>query len=110
MLDSKKDTGYNEDELRDLILKEVTKVIGEIFSQPPNLDNGIKENNEEPFCTPEKITLSVEETAAVLGVSRATAYELVKRQDFPSFRIGNRILVKRAALDRWLEAQPSAAQ
>lgn len=101
---------YNKDELKELIQRIAEETVQKILSQPQNLDNGIEENNEEPFCTPEKITLSVEETAAVLGVSRATAYELVKRQDFPSFRIGNRILVKRAALDRWLEAQPSAAQ
>ena len=51
----------------------------------------------------ERLTLTVEEAAAMLGISRAGAYEAVQRGDIPSIRIGRRILVPKAALQRLLE-------
>lgn len=53
----------------------------------------------------DKKTLSVSDTAKLLGISKPTAYALFRQQDFPSFRIGNRLLVAEAALDKWLAAQ-----
>lgn len=53
----------------------------------------------------EKLALSVTETAALLGVSRPTVYELLNRDDFPSFRIGSRRVISRAGLERWVEQQ-----
>lgn len=52
---------------------------------------------------PERLTLTVEEAAAVLGISRAFAYEAVRRGEIPSIRIGRRVLVPRAALERLLD-------
>lgn len=48
----------------------------------------------------ERLTLTVEEAAALLGISRAFAYEAVRRGEIPSIRIGRRVLVPRVALDR----------
>lgn len=47
-------------------------------------------------------TLLVEEAAHALGISRASAYEGVRTGTIPSIRIGRRILVPRAALERLL--------
>ena len=44
------------------------------------------------------LMLSVPEMAAVLGISRAGAYELVKEKGFPTLTIGSRILVPRYEL------------
>jgi excisionase family DNA binding protein len=52
---------------------------------------------------PERLTMTVEEAAAALGISRAFAYEAVARNEIPHVRIGRRILVPRAALQRMLE-------
>lgn len=41
----------------------------------------------------------------VLGVSRASAYDLVKREGFPAVIIGRRILIPISSLERWLEEQ-----
>ena len=41
----------------------------------------------------------------LLGVSRASAYELMREKDFPSFRIGKRILVTRENLMEWVNRQ-----
>ena len=53
---------------------------------------------------PDRLTLTVEEAAATLGISRASAYEAVRRGEVPAIRIGRRILVPRIALDRLLGA------
>ena len=49
-----------------------------------------------------RLTMSVEEAAEALGISRALAYEAIKRGEIPHIRIGKRILVPRAQLDRLL--------
>jgi len=46
--------------------------------------------------------LGVNEVAEALGVSRQTVYQLFKRQDFPSIRLGHRLLVAEDKLDTWL--------
>jgi excisionase family DNA binding protein len=48
------------------------------------------------------LTMSVEEAANTLGLSRALAYEAVRTGEIPSVRIGRRILVPRAALTKIL--------
>jgi excisionase family DNA binding protein len=46
----------------------------------------------------ERLVLTVAEAGALLGVSRAFAYELVARGELPVIRLGRRILVPEAAL------------
>lgn len=48
-------------------------------------------------------TLSVEETAAVLNISRGLAYEAARDGRLPCIRIGRRLLVSRRGLERMLE-------
>ena len=55
--------------------------------------------------TVDKQTYSATEIATYLGISRAGAYNLLQAEDFPSFRIGGRIMVTRAAFEKWLEEQ-----
>jgi len=55
------------------------------------------------------LTLSVPEVAAVLGISRAGAYELVHSASFPKVKIGKRILVPKDKLIEWLDAQVEVA-
>ena len=51
---------------------------------------------------------NAEGVGKILGVSRKTAYELVNRDDFPKIRIGRRILVPIAGLERWVDDQAAA--
>ena len=46
-----------------------------------------------------RLTLSIEEAAKVLGISRTLAYELVARRELPAIRLGRRIVVPRRALE-----------
>jgi len=48
------------------------------------------------------LMLSVPEIAAVLGVSRAASYELARSKDFPSLRIGTRIVVPKDKFIEWV--------
>jgi excisionase family DNA binding protein len=49
-------------------------------------------------------TYKIEEAARLLGVGRNQCYEAVKRGDLPSIRLGKRLLIPRAALDRLLDS------
>jgi excisionase family DNA binding protein len=47
-----------------------------------------------------RLALSVDEAAALLGVSRDLVYDLVARGEIPSVRLGRRIVVPRHALEQ----------
>jgi excisionase family DNA binding protein len=47
-------------------------------------------------------TISVERAGELLGVSRASAYESVRRGEIPAIRLGKRLVVPTAALRRML--------
>lgn len=50
----------------------------------------------------QRLTLTVEEAAIRLGISRPTAYEAVKSGALPHIKLGRRILVPVQALERML--------
>ncbi len=50
----------------------------------------------------EPLAVSASEAARLLGVSRPTIYQYINRQDFPSFRLGNRTLVSVEGLREWI--------
>ena len=52
----------------------------------------------------QRLTVTVEQAARLLGIGRNVAYEAVKTGQLPSARIGRRIVIPRVALDRWLES------
>ena len=56
-----------------------------------------------------KLTLSVTETADLLGVSRPTVYTLIRREDFPAFKVGSRTLIPYSGLVAWVEKQSAPA-
>lgn len=53
----------------------------------------------------DRLTICATELPEVLGIGRNTAYELVKRDDFPSIRIGRRIVIPVDALREWLKKE-----
>lgn len=50
------------------------------------------------------LMLNVVQVAAVLGISRAGAYELVHSEGFPALKIGCRIVVPKDRLREWIDA------
>ena len=55
----------------------------------------------------DRLTYTVEEAGALLGIGRNSAYEGVKTGDIPSIKIGNRILIPKAALEVKLTGKSS---
>lgn len=59
---------------------------------------------------PDQLVLTVEEAGRLLRISRGLAYDMVRQGSLPTIRLGRRILVPRAALERMLEIRnPSNA-
>ncbi len=52
----------------------------------------------------ERLTMSVEEAAAELGICSKNVYTLTHRADFPALRIGNRVRISREGLRAWVKA------
>ena len=46
----------------------------------------------------EPLTMSVNDAARLLGISRGLAYEAARRGELPTLRLGRRLLVPRARL------------
>lgn len=57
-----------------------------------------------------RLTLTVGEVAAALGVSRGTAYRLVQTKAIPSLRLGSRIVVPVDALRRCMDGGSAIAR
>jgi excisionase family DNA binding protein len=53
----------------------------------------------------ERATLSVPQTAKVLGISRSLAYELVHAGKIPSIRLGKRIVIPKEAIEEILRVK-----
>ena len=53
------------------------------------------------------LMLSVPEVAAVLGISRAGAYELARSKGFPALKIGSRIVVPKENFIGWIYTRTS---
>lgn len=51
------------------------------------------------------LMLTVADVADVLGIGLAHAYEVVRRQDFPTITLGSRIIVPRDKFIQWIEAK-----
>ena len=47
--------------------------------------------------------LNAEQVAAVLGIAPSSAYELMHQPDFPTLRIGKRIVVPKEKFIQWVE-------
>ncbi len=50
-----------------------------------------------------KITYTVTEAAELLGISRSSAYECVRRGEIPSLTLGRRVVIPRRAFEALLD-------
>ena len=47
--------------------------------------------------------LNAKQVAQVLGISPSSGYELLHQQDFPTLKIGNRIVVPKEEFIQWVK-------
>jgi excisionase family DNA binding protein len=73
---------------------------------PASGGSGDPRDDPTPLLGGERLALTVTEAAAVLGISRALAYELVARNELPSIRLGRRLVVPKVALLEMLGLRP----
>jgi len=48
---------------------------------------------------------TVSDVQRMLGIGRNSAYELVRRSDFPSILVGNRIIIPADHFQHWIDGQ-----
>ena len=56
------------------------------------------------------LLLNVKQLAALLGVSDSSVYELIEEEDFPSLRIGKRIVIPKEELRKWITSHTKGGQ
>jgi excisionase family DNA binding protein len=56
-----------------------------------------------------KLTMTVPEAAEAVGISPLSLYRFIREGRFPAVRVGRRVLVPLAALERWLEEEAGKA-
>lgn len=56
-----------------------------------------------------KLTFSVPEVADLLGISRSSAYEAVRRGEIPALAFGRRVVVTRVTLEQLLGPLPGVS-
>lgn len=59
--------------------------------------------------TDTRLTLTVEEAAKLLGVSRIKGYELAHSEGFPAMRLGRKLLIPRDRFLAWIDQQAGTA-
>ncbi len=68
-----------------------------VWNRPPGL----------PSTYNKEMTLSVGETAELIGISPNACYEAIRRGIIPSIRIGGRILISRKQIEMMFEPKPT---
>jgi excisionase family DNA binding protein len=63
----------------------------------------------EVVADDQRMTYTVDEVAARLGVSRSAVYDCISRGEIPAKRLGRRVVIVRAALETFL-TEPNGAR
>ena len=72
------------------------------------MGNEVVTENEAVELVP--IVYTMPEVATLLCIGRATAYKLAHQADFPSFRRGRSVRVRKTDLDEWIERKKKAGE
>jgi excisionase family DNA binding protein len=65
----------------------------------------MKSGNIRYDAASDRRVYQVGEIAEILGISMTSAYELIKREQFKTVRIGRAIRVSKKSFDEWLDNQ-----
>jgi len=55
-----------------------------------------------------KLTISIQEAAKMLGVGIPSIKKLIDDGDFPAFKIGRRYFISREGVEQWVAAKAAA--
>lgn len=85
-----------------VILNEVMKEIKEVKSGILEI---LEKPKEDSAASEEEGVFTSKEAAAYLGIGLNSFYELCNTKDFPSFKVGTKIIVPKRNLKEWMENQ-----
>ncbi len=92
-------------------MKQIQEMqIAHSFSPDEQPDLIPRSNKPELFTDPAQLPMALNATqvAAVLGISRAGAYTLMRSEGFPTLFIGKRMVVPKDKLLAWMNDRVSA--
>ena len=90
------------------------KSVSDIFNCPvsPDKRTDLRRKSQKPKRVTEyaqlPMALNANQVAAVLGISRAGAYNLMRSEGFPTLFIGKRMVVPKDRLMDWMNKQVSS--
>jgi excisionase family DNA binding protein len=93
---------FTEADIRTIIRESVQEVLTEMMADENELET---ENAPSPVSHPERIALTVQEAADLLGISRPSMLELIHSGEIPYRRIGRKFLISQQVLAAWLDQQ-----
>ena len=66
--------------------------------------------NKKPITSFDELPLALnaQQVAEVLGISKAGAYNMMRREGFPTLHVGMRMVVPKDRLIRWIENHTDA--
>lgn len=50
----------------------------------------------------ERITMTAEEVAQLIGIHKDTVYDLARKKEIPHFRVRRRVFFRRDAIEEWM--------
>ena len=92
-------------------MKQIQEMqIAQSFSPDEQPDLIPRSNKPELFTDPAQLPMALNATqvAAVLGISRAGAYTLMRSEGFPTLFIGKRMVVPKDRLMDWMNTKIGA--
>ena len=103
-IDTATEALYNENDVRQIAAEAaqqaVTDLLNRLMSGPATLENSIPQTKSCP--NDNRLTLTVQEVADQLGISKPTALKLVNDGSIHAIRIGRKIIVPRQAVTDYL--------
>lgn len=78
-------------------LARLTRTVSDLAEQLAALADELERGTTDPT-----VTVSVEEAAKRLGVSRGYVYQLVEAGDLPALRFGRRVSIRAVTLEEWM--------
>ena len=93
---------FTEADIRAIIRESVQEVLSEMITDENELET---ENDPSTVSHSERIALTVQEAADLLGISRPSILELIHSGEIPYRKIGRKFLISQHVLAAWLDQQ-----
>ena len=86
-------------------IREETNRLNSLADELERIESATPQIDGKAILPQGKMLISIKEASEVLGLSRPMVTQLTHRDDFPSVRIGSRILINVKKLQEWLDNQ-----